>query len=117
KALNDTYGHDRADDMIREIGERLARSVRPDDFVGRFGGDEFVVIARHVGGHDEAAEIGVRLLDEISKPLPGLEAATVTASIGIAVMHGNAADAREAIRQADTAMYEAKRAGRDRLSL
>ena len=63
---------------------------------------------------DEAAELGFRLLDAISQPLPGVESTVVTASIGIALIGGSATDAREAIRQADSAMYEAKRAGGDR---
>ena len=114
KNLNDTLGHDRADEMLREIGERLAAEVRANDFVGRFGGDEFVVIAEGAAGDGEAAELGFRLLDAISKPLPGIESPVVTASIGIALMTGTTADAREAIRQADSAMYKAKRSGRDR---
>jgi diguanylate cyclase (GGDEF)-like protein len=112
KTLNDTLGHDRADEMIREIGERLAATVRADEFVGRFGGDEFVVIAEGVD-HQQAADLGARLLDAISKPLLGIESTVVTASVGIALINGVATDAREAIRQADSAMYAAKRAGRD----
>ena len=115
KALNDSLGHDRADEMIREVGSRLATAMRPDDFVGRFGGDEFVVIAQGVCSRDEAAEIGTRLLEVVSQPLPGVESVVVTASIGIAIL-GSATDAREALREADSAMYAAKRSGRDRLS-
>lgn len=114
KTLNDTFGHDRADEMIREVGARLAGALRPSDFVGRFGGDEFVVIAEGVRSKDEAAEIGTRLLEAVSEPLPGVEGIVVTASIGIAVL-GNASDAREALREADSAMYAAKRSGRDRV--
>ncbi|MGO9898990.1 MAG: putative bifunctional diguanylate cyclase/phosphodiesterase [Solirubrobacteraceae bacterium] len=114
KALNDTLGHDHADEMIREIGGRLARAVRTNDFVGRFGGDEFVVIAQEIAGHENAAQLGLRLLDAVSHPLPGIDSTVVTASIGIALIQGTGTDTREAIRQADTAMYAAKRAGRDR---
>jgi diguanylate cyclase (GGDEF)-like protein len=114
KKINDTFGHDRADAMLREIGGRLAASVRPSDFVGRFGGDEFVVIAEGVRSEEEAAEIGERLLADVSKPLP-VEGVVVTASIGIALLNGSATDAREALREADRAMYTAKSSGRDRL--
>jgi diguanylate cyclase (GGDEF)-like protein len=114
KLLNDSYGHDRADELLREVGERLASSVRAGDFVGRFGGDEFVVIAEGIADAEEAGELGFRLLEAVSEPLPGLESTVVTASIGITLMDGSAADAREAIRQADHAMYDAKRSGRDR---
>ena len=114
KTLNDTFGHDRADEMIREVGSRLAGAIRPRDFVGRFGGDEFVVIAEGVRSQAEAAEIGTRLLEVVSEPLSGVEGVVVTASIGIAVL-GSASDAREALREADSAMYAAKRSGRDRV--
>jgi diguanylate cyclase (GGDEF)-like protein len=116
KTLNDTLGHDRADEMIREVAERLRRVLREDDLVGRFGGDEFVAIAEGVADSEQAAAaLAARLLEVISEPLRGLEGTTVTASIGIAVVDGDV-DAAEAIRRADTAMYRAKQSGRDRYS-
>jgi diguanylate cyclase (GGDEF)-like protein len=114
KAMNDTLGHDVADEMIREVARRLAGSVRGDDFVGRFGGDEFIVVAERLGGADEAGELGAKLLDAVAQPLPGLGSRVITASIGIALIRSSAIDAREAIRRSDKAMYEAKRTGRDR---
>jgi diguanylate cyclase (GGDEF)-like protein len=116
KTLNDTLGHDRADEMIREVGERLSRTVRSSDFVGRFGGDEFIVVAEDVATEDEASKLGFRLLEAISEPLPGIEATVLTASIGIALIGDCGADAREAVRRADGAMYNAKRAGGDRIA-
>ena len=118
KMLNDTLGHDRADEMIREVGQRLASAVRSTDFVGRFGGDEFIVVAEEVPNEEEASKLGFRLLDAISQPLSGTDSTVLTASIGIAMIDGGGgagADAREAIRRADSAMYEAKRAGGDRM--
>jgi diguanylate cyclase (GGDEF)-like protein len=112
KTLNDTLGHDRADEMIRQIGERLSATVRTGELVGRFGGDEFVVIAQRIADDEQAAELGFRLLDAISKPLVGIESTVVTASVGITLVGATGTDAREAIRQADSAMYAAKRAGR-----
>ena len=113
KALNDTLGHDRADEMIREIGRRLPSALRADDFVGRFGGDEFIAVAEGVADLGEAAALAARLLDVTSAPLSGVDGRVVTASVGIAVVDGDI-DAPEAIRRADTAMYRAKNAGRDR---
>jgi diguanylate cyclase (GGDEF)-like protein len=112
KRLNDTLGHDRADDMIREIAQRLRPVLRADDFVGRFGGDEFVAIAEEIGEPEEAAALAARLLEVTSAPLNGLDGTTVTASIGIALVDADV-DAAEAIRRADTAMYRAKNSGRD----
>ncbi len=116
KALNDTLGHDRADEMIREVSQRLSAVVRGTDFVGRFGGDEFVVVAEGVADEDQAAKLGFRLLEAVSQPLPGVEESVVTASIGITLLTDADSDAREALRQADAAMYEAKRNGRDRMT-
>jgi len=116
KSLNDTLGHDRADETIREVGERLSSAVRGSDFVGRFGGDEFVVVAEGVADEAQAASLGSRLLEAISRPLPGIETTVATASVGITLVTDAQSDAREALRQADSAMYEAKHAGRDRLS-
>ena len=109
KKMNDTLGHDRADAMLRQVAERLSGAVRAEDFVGRFGGDEFVVIAEGAD-HEHAAQLGARILDVISRPLIGI-ASTVTASVGIALI--GEGDAGDAIRHADSAMYEAKRSGGD----
>lgn len=116
KSLNDTLGHDRADEMIREVSRRLSTAVRGSDFVGRFGGDEFVVVAEGITDEEQAAKLGFRLLEAISQPLPGIDSTVVTASIGITLLSDAESDAREALRQADAAMYEAKRTGRDRIS-
>src|SRR5580658_3576477 len=114
KALNDTLGHDVADEMIREVAQRLLGSVRIEDFVGRFGGDEFIVVAAAIGDVNEAGHLGERLLGAIAQPLPGLGARVITASIGVALIRTSGIEAREAIRRSDAAMYEAKRTGRDR---
>jgi diguanylate cyclase (GGDEF)-like protein len=115
KTLNDTLGHDRADEMIRQVGKRLSAAVRGSDFVGRFGGDEFVIVAEGVADEEQAEALGLRLLEAVSEPLPGIEK-VLTASIGITLLTDAQSDVREAIRQADSAMYEAKHAGRDRIS-
>jgi diguanylate cyclase (GGDEF)-like protein len=112
KAVNDSLGHDRADEMIREMGGRLRATVRDEDFVGRFGGDEFVVIADAMSDRGQAGELAERLLDAVSRPLSAVDSAVLTASVGITLMTAST-DANEAIRQADSAMYVAKRAGRD----
>ena len=114
KAMNDTLGHDRADEMIHEVAQRLAHTVRGNDFVGRFGGDEFVAIAEGITDPEQASGLASRLLEAVAQPLAGLDATVVTASIGIALVRNDAVGAREAIRDADAAMYVAKRSGRDR---
>src|SRR5205807_1510278 len=73
-------------------------------------GDEFVVIAEGMSGRSEAGELAERLLDAVSRPLSSVDCPVVTASVGITLMTA-ATDPTEAIRQADCAMYAAKRAG------
>jgi diguanylate cyclase (GGDEF)-like protein len=112
KGVNDSLGHDRADEMIREIAGRLRTAVRGPDFVGRFGGDEFVIIASEIADRPQAAELAQRVLEAVSRPMPGIGFTAMTASIGIAMIT-QACEAPEAIRRADRAMYVAKHAGRD----
>jgi diguanylate cyclase (GGDEF)-like protein len=112
KAINDSLGHDRADEMIREIASRLRAAVRGVDFVGRFGGDEFVIIAAEIADRSRAAELAERVLAEVNRPLPDVAFPVVTASVGVAVIT-DACEASEAIRRADRAMYAAKHSGRD----
>jgi diguanylate cyclase (GGDEF)-like protein len=112
KVINDSLGHDRADELIREIAARLRTVVRGQDFVGRFGGDEFVIVAEGMAGRPRAAELAKRVLDAVSRPLPGGESPVVTASVGVTLVT-DTFEARQAIREADSAMYAAKRAGRD----
>ncbi len=113
KVLNDSLGHDRADEMIREVGDRLRASLRGRDFVGRFGGDEFVIILEDLTGRSLAEDVADRVLDTVSRPLQSIGGAGVTASVGVTLIEDEAVDVAEAIRQADCAMYAAKRAGRN----
>jgi diguanylate cyclase (GGDEF)-like protein len=112
KAINDSLGHDRADEMIREIAGRLRTAIRGVDFVGRFGGDEFVIIAAEIADRPQAAELAERVLAAVNRPLPGVALPLMTASVGVAVIT-DACEAPEAIRRADRAMYAAKHSGRD----
>jgi diguanylate cyclase (GGDEF)-like protein len=112
KAINDSLGHDRADEIISEIACRLRTAIRSADFVGRFGGDEFVIIAAEIADRPQATELAERVLAAVSRPLPAIAFPVVTASVGIAVIT-DACEAPEALRRADRAMYAAKHAGRD----
>lgn len=113
KRLNDTLGHGRADQVLREVGVRLSDNVPRGSLVGRIGGDEFLVVAKGVGRPDAEA-LATRLLEAIARPIAQAEAHVVTASIGVALASDVDTDASELLREADNAMYAAKRAGRDR---
>ena len=115
KQINDTGGHAAGDAVLCEATARMRAVVRPYDPVGRYGGDEFVVIIAGTGAERGAA----RAAAAIAAGLRGRPVATpagevrVTASIGVAVASAGARDPERLIADADRAMYAAKRAGGD----
>lgn len=128
KPLNDRYGHDVGDLLLMEVARRLVESVRASDTVARYGGDEFVVLLNHLSAETaearaDALSVAGKLLERLtvlySLCRPG-DVAPVehrcSASIGLVLLHG-LADKEEAFRRADMAMYDAKRAGRNRIAL
>jgi len=115
KLINDTQGHSVGDTVLIEVAERFRRALRPHDLVGRFGGDEFVVVASDISGPDEAETIGRRIHDTLSTPvLADGRIITVNTSIGIALSEHESASSEQLIGDADIAMYEAKASGRNR---
>lgn len=118
KLVNDSLGHAAGDTVLREVAARMSASVRTADTVGRFGGDEFVVICEDISEHD-AMRLAERMITEIQKPFPidGLEIA-VSASIGIAMTTGlPGAAPDDLLRDADAAMYRAKELGKGRAEM
>jgi len=116
KDVNDAFGHRAGDDLLRSVGDRLVSVVRPADLVGRQGGDEFIVLVTGVATATEVDVVARRLLSALDGPIDvsGLPV-QVSASIGVAVASDTATnDPEELLRQADLALYEAKRAGRNR---
>jgi diguanylate cyclase (GGDEF)-like protein len=117
KLINDSYGHRAGDLLLQEVARRVDAVLRNGDVVSRLGGDEFVVLLRDVSSPEALGRAAQRIQDRFRAPfeLDGVERAVVTASVGIAW-----ADVREdhspsdVLRDADTAMYEAKRNGRGR---
>jgi diguanylate cyclase (GGDEF)-like protein len=111
KTINDSLGHAAGDAVLIEVAKRLATGVRASDTAARFGGDEFAILLEQVTGAQEAADLADRLLADLARPLvaDGKELA-VRASAGISVAEGG--DADELLRDADAAMYIAKRDGR-----
>jgi diguanylate cyclase (GGDEF)-like protein len=117
KQVNDTYGHQVGDRVLVLVGEVLRGSVRTTDFAGRFGGEEFMVLA------PETPRDGMALLAErIRQGVPartgtvGAETPRVTISLGVATTEvATGATADDLVRCADEALYQAKRAGRDRV--
>jgi diguanylate cyclase (GGDEF)-like protein/PAS domain S-box-containing protein len=114
KHVNDTLGHQAGDELLRQVTERILHCTRVRDTVGRFGGDEFGIIAPIARQPEDAAILARKLIAELQHPyaLDGREA-VVTASIGIALCPVDSCVTEDLIQFADTAMYHAKTAGRN----
>jgi len=114
KAVNDTYGHDRGDRVLKEAAMRLLECAHATDTVARISSDEFVVVLTGLHRSDDAGIFARKVLDELHRPFDlGGQPVYCTASIGIAIHPGDGATAAELIRNADIAMYRAKERGRD----
>lgn len=118
KVINDGFGHDHGDALLREIAARLLRHVRPGDVVARLGGDEFAVVQACVSGPEEAQRLAERIIAAVSEPF-AIEhhQASVGASVGITLAPGDAGSAEQLLKNADLAMYRAKQEGRGRARL
>jgi diguanylate cyclase (GGDEF)-like protein/PAS domain S-box-containing protein len=114
KTINDLLGHDAGDDVLRSAAQRLCCAVRSDDVVARFGGDEFVALLVDQIARPELDALAERLHATLSEPVV-IEGVTlrIGASIGIVLIENNdPRSAAEILRDADTAMYAAKKTGR-----
>jgi len=121
KTLNDTLGHDIGDILLQQVAQRLTSCVREGDSVARLGGDEFVVMLEDLSGPTmEAAEqaevVGEKILAALNLPyqLAGHDSYSTT-SIGVTLFNGHKQSTDELMKQADIAMYQAKKAGRNTL--
>lgn len=114
KAVNDELGHSAGDELLREVARRLQQGVRESDLVARLGGDEFAIVIDEIETAANAGQIAEKLLGELARPMmiEGRRVSTFT-SIGIAIYEGDEDSPEAIIKKADTAMYEAKRRGRN----
>jgi diguanylate cyclase (GGDEF)-like protein len=116
KTINDTLGHTAGDDLLRAAAPRLLRAVAPDDVVGRFGGDEFVILVFGEATSRELQDLVGRVRLELGSPMSAdATSGAIHASIGVVdVRQDDQRTAAEILRDADRAMYEAKRVRRRR---
>ncbi len=116
KQVNDTWGHAAGDELLRQVAGRVQRAARAADTVGRYGGDEFVVICEDLPSAAEALVVAERIRDEVARPaqIDGTEVHVGT-SIGVALTAREDEGTGELIGRADAAMYEAKARGRGRI--
>ena len=116
KTVNDSLGHVVGDRLLVEVAQRLRARVRDEDTLGRFGGDEFLLLLEPIGAPDEAAVVARDLLAALAAPfgLGGRTEAYLGASIGISIFPEDGTTAAELLRDADAALYQAKEQGRNR---
>jgi diguanylate cyclase (GGDEF)-like protein len=116
KQVNDTHGHQQGDRLLQAVAMTLQARTRRSDEPARYGGEEFAVVlpATDLDEAHEAAEALRRAVEDLEIPLPGGGRLAVTASLGVAELHPDADDKASLIASADAALYEAKRAGRNR---
>jgi diguanylate cyclase (GGDEF)-like protein/PAS domain S-box-containing protein len=117
KSVNDTYGHEAGDDLLRAFGQMMRSCVRSSDTVARLGGDEFTILLESLSSADDARSVARALVAKARTPLKlGERCVTISTSIGIAMVDHDERDAASVLRRADAALYEAKRLGRDRFA-
>jgi len=113
KQVNDTLGHPCGDQLLCAVAERLRNMLRPEDFVARFGGDEFVVFQQNIKSTDDAAALARRIVDHLSERYNiDNHLVEIGASVGIAMTAPGRACADTLLKNADMALYRAKAEGR-----
>ncbi len=114
KNINDTLGHLVGDDLLRHVAQRLSMALRASDTLARLGGDEFVVLLPRVDSRDQVAMVAEKLLSVLEAPMDVQEHALhISTSIGVCICPDDGDDADVLLRNADTAMYQAKGGGRN----
>ena len=118
KSVNDTYGHDVGDEVLREFAERMRENVRPADIPCRQGGEEFVVIMPDTSG-DMASVVAERLRRHVASQTFAVERGRsqldVTVSLGVSTSYGSECTIDDLLKRADEALYEAKQSGRNQV--
>jgi diguanylate cyclase (GGDEF)-like protein len=116
KQINDSYGHGRGDDVLASVGAVLSETVRTSDFVGRNGGEEFIILLPNTDTH-HATAVAEKIRGAVAAiTVPGVERG-ITASLGIATIPDHAGDGDQLVRSADRALYAAKTNGRNRAEI
>ena len=118
KGINDTLGHAAGDEVLREFARRLSASVRSTDLVARLAGDEFVIVLEGIHGREECRFVARKIIAAMRGEFhAGSTPLRVTTSIGIAMGQGPSTSAEALLKRADSALYAAKRQGRDRYEI
>ena len=114
KHVNDSYGHDVGDELLKQIAKVLKSTVRQADVVARLGGDEFMLLLSELQSPGAAARIAAKIVKQVAEPMMILgKEVSVGASVGVSIFPQDGTTAQELIKRADTAMYSVKASGRN----
>lgn len=117
KQVNDTLGHEAGDKVLQLASDRMREVVRAGDMVARLGGDEFLILLENITDETDLQAMGERLVASLSEPMRlGDQQAIIGASVGVSVSRDGTIDPGALMREADAAVYEAKRGGRGRVN-
>jgi diguanylate cyclase (GGDEF)-like protein len=115
KHINDTFGHDVGDELLKQFANRVQSCLRESDTFARQGGDEFTIVLSEIQEEQDAVKIAKRILSSFQQPWEiGKHVFKTTSSIGIAFYPTDGTTRHELMKQADTALYEAKKDGRNK---
>jgi diguanylate cyclase (GGDEF)-like protein len=116
KEVNDTFGPEAGDALRREVGQRLSESLRASDTVSRVGDSDFVILLPEIDT-EQAGNVARKLLRVVQEPFDVCDRTlTLSSSVGIAMYPRDGADSSELIARADSALYDAQRAGKDQIA-
>lgn len=117
KEVNDALGHEAGDDLLKQVSMRINSCIRKADTVARLSGDEFTIILTEVTGVNQITTLSQKIVRELAKPFKLKDSiAKISCSLGITFFPNDATSAEELLKNADTAMYKAKAAGRNQIS-
>ena len=118
KVVNDHYGHELGDVLLRQVAQAMTVGLRAADTVARLGGDEFVVLLDNVTGLEEAVTVAEKIRHACDQPFPvNGHTLRIAASIGVAMHPEHSGDEASLLRAADQAMYRAKESGGNRVTV
>jgi diguanylate cyclase (GGDEF)-like protein/PAS domain S-box-containing protein len=113
KSVNDLLGHAHGDQLLQQVAGRLRQAIRKSDLVARIGGDEFAFVFENINSSQAAAVIAEKVLNSLSDPfLIGNQGVAISGSIGVSLFPEDGQDARQLLRNADSAMYRVKGRGK-----
>lgn len=118
KTINDTYGHDIGDKLLKSFGSSIKTCIRSADVAARLGGDEFVILLENITEPDQALKIGTKIIKKINQPIKIKKLTLlVTTSIGLTFFEDDSKESHEIIKEADQALYQAKKTGRNNIKM